>query len=186
MAALFVLSAPSGAGKTTLKDMALQEFNQLVYSISVTTRPPRPGEINGQHYFFKSRDDFKKMISENQMLEYMEVHGNLYGTPRFYVEQVLNEGKSVVLDLDVYGKKHFDIRYPEAIGILILPPSFEDLEQRLINRGTDSEESIRIRMKNAREEVEFAQTRGKYEYALINNDLKETYQKFRGILLKHL
>ena len=179
---LFVMSAPSGAGKTTLKDLVIKEFPDMVYSISATTRAPREGEGDGTHYFFKSRDEFKRMIENNELVEWNEVHGNFYGTPKSFVEKMLSEGKRVLFDLDVFGKVNFDKVYPEAIGILILPPSLEILEQSLSNRHTDSDEVIRLRLHNARKEIEFAKQHGKYEYKIVNDNLDDAVNQLRKIL----
>ncbi|MCR5028671.1 MAG: guanylate kinase [Fibrobacter sp.] len=179
---LFVMSAPSGAGKTTLKDLVIKEFPDMVYSISATTRAPREGEVDGVHYFFKSRDEFKRMIANNELVEWNEVHGNFYGTPKSFVEKMLSEGKRVLFDLDVFGKVNFDKVYPEAIGILILPPSLEILEQRLRNRNTDSDEVINLRLHNARKEIEFAEQNGKYEYKIVNDNLEDAANMLRKIL----
>ncbi|MCI6872676.1 guanylate kinase [Hallerella sp.] len=181
---LFVMSAPSGAGKTTLKDLVIKEFPDMVYSISATTRAPREGEVDGTHYFFKSRDEFKRMIENNELVEWNEVHGNFYGTPKSFVEKMLSEGKRVLFDLDVFGKVNFDKVYPEAIGILILPPSLEILEQRLRNRNTDSDEVISLRLHNARKEIEFAKQHGKYEYKIVNDNLDDAVNQLRKILSK--
>ncbi|MBS7392320.1 MAG: guanylate kinase [Fibrobacter sp.] len=181
---LFVMSAPSGAGKTTLKDLVIKEFPDMVYSISATTRAPREGEVDGTHYFFKSRDEFKRMIENNELVEWNEVHGNFYGTPKSFVEKMLSEGKRVLFDLDVFGKVNFDKVYPEAIGILILPPSLEILEQRLRNRHTDSDEVISLRLHNARKEIEFAKQHGKYEYKIVNDNLDDAVNQLREILSK--
>ena len=179
---LFVMSAPSGAGKTTLKDLVIKEFPDMVYSVSATTRAPREGEVDGTHYFFKSRDEFKRMIENNELVEWNEVHGNFYGTPKSFVEKMLSEGKRVLFDLDVFGKVNFDKVYPEAIGILILPPSLEILEQRLRNRNTDSDEVISLRLHNARKEIEFAKLHGKYEYKIVNDNLDDAVNQLRKIL----
>ena len=181
---LFVMSAPSGAGKTTLKDLVIKEFPDMVYSISATTRAPREGEVDGTYYFFKSRDEFKRMIENNELVEWNEVHGNFYGTPKSFVEKMLSEGKRVLFDLDVFGKVNFDKVYPEAIGILILPPSLEILEQRLRNRHTDSDEVISLRLHNARKEIEFAKQNGKYEYEIVNDNLDDAVNQLRKILSK--
>ncbi|MBO7551110.1 MAG: guanylate kinase [Fibrobacter sp.] len=179
---LFVMSAASGAGKTTLKDKVIGEFPDIVYSISATTRKPREGEVNGVHYFFKTKEEFEKLIKEDGLIEWNEVHGNYYGTPKFFVEDMLRQGKRVLFDLDVFGKVNFDKVYPDATGILILPPSEEELERRLRGRGTDSEEVIRLRLENAKKEMEFAKTKGKYEYTIINDDLERAADELRAIL----
>ncbi|MGL1934332.1 MAG: guanylate kinase [Fibrobacterales bacterium] len=185
-ATLFVLSAASGAGKTTLKDRVIDEFETLSYSISATTRLPRDGEIDGQHYFFKTVEQFKEMIKEDQLIEYMEVHGNFYGTPRAYVEEQLSKGISVILDMDVYGKVTFDKEYPKAVGIFIMPPNMDEMESRLRHRGTDSDEVIQLRLTNAREEIDFAETKGKYEHVLINDDLEKAVIEFKALLSSYI
>ena len=182
---LFVMSAASGAGKTTLKDLVIKDFRDIRYSISATTRKPRKGEIDGVHYFFKTREEFEQMIKENALVEWNEVHGNFYGTPKSFVEKTLAEGNRVLFDLDVFGKINFDKVYPDATGILILPPSEEILEQRLRTRASDSEEVIKLRLENAKKEMEFAKTKGKYEYTIINDDLEKAALELRNILSKH-
>ena len=155
---LFVMSAASGAGKTTLKDLVIKDFPDIKYSISATTRKPREGEIDGVHYFFKTKEEFEQMIKDDGLIEWNEVHGNYYGTPKSFVEQTLAEGNRVLFDLDVFGKVNFDKVYPDATGIFIMPPSDEELERRLRGRGTDSEEVIQLRLANAKKEIEFAKT----------------------------
>lgn len=179
---LFVMSAASGAGKTTLKDLVIKDFPDIKYSISATTRAPREGEVNGVHYFFKTKEEFKKLIDEDGLVEWNEVHGNYYGTPKSFVEQTLAEGNRVLFDLDVFGKINFDKVYPEAAGILILPPSEEVLEQRLRGRGTDAEEVIQLRLANAKKEMAFAKEHGKYEYTIVNDDLQKAAAELRSIL----
>ncbi len=176
------MSAPSGAGKTTLKDLVIKEFPDMVYSISATTRAPREGEVDGVHYFFKTRDEFKRMIQNDALVEWNEVHGNFYGTPKSFVEEMLQNGKRVLFDLDVFGKVNFDKVYPDATGILILPPSLEVLEKRLRSRNTDSEEVINLRLSNARKEIAFAKEKGKYEHVIINDNLEEAANQLRNIL----
>ena len=179
---LFVMSAASGAGKTTLKDLVIKDFPDIKYSISATTRKPREGEIDGVHYFFKTKEEFEQMIKDDALVEYNLVHGNYYGTPKSFVEKTLAEGNRVLFDLDVFGKVNFDKVYPDATGIFILPPSDEELERRLRGRGTDSEEVIQLRLANAKKEIEFAKTKGKYEYTIINDDLQKAADELRAIL----
>ena len=179
---LFVMSAASGAGKTTLKDLVIKDFPDIKYSISATTRKPREGEIDGVHYFFKTKEEFEQMIKDDALIEYNLVHGNYYGTPKSFVEKTLAEGNRVLFDLDVFGKVNFDKVYPDATGIFILPPSDEELERRLRGRGTDSEEVIQLRLANAKKEIEFAKTKGKYEYTIINDDLQKAADELRAIL----
>ena len=179
---LFVMSAASGAGKTTLKDLVIKDFPDIKYSISATTRKPREGEIDGVHYFFKTKEEFEQMIKDDALVEYNLVHGNYYGTPKSFVEKTLAEGNRVLFDIDVFGKINFDKVYPDATGIFIMPPSDEELERRLRGRGTDSEEVIQLRLENAKKEIEFAKTKGKYEYTIINDDLQKAADELRAIL----
>ncbi len=183
---LIVISAPSGAGKTTLKDQVLPGFPKMKYSISATTRNPREGEVNGEHYFFKSRSEFEEMIQKEELVEYMEVHGNYYGTPKSFIADTLKSGEDVLLDLDVYGKINFDKAFPDNIGILLKTPSMEVLEKRLRSRATDAEETIQLRLNNARKELEFASEKGKYEYILINDELDRCVKEFDSILKMEL
>jgi len=182
---LFVFSAASGAGKTTLINKVIPNFPNVVYSVSATTRKPRTGEIDGVHYFFKTEEEFKKMIEQNELVEWNNVHNNYYGTPKFFVEQKLLEGKDIAFDLDVFGKLNFDKIYPQAIGILILPPSLNDLEKRLRNRKTETEEAIKTRMENAKKEIEFAASKGKYQYTIYNGDLEIATTELKGIMEKY-
>ena len=179
---LFVMSAASGAGKTTLKDLVIKDFPDIKYSISATTRKPREGEIDGVHYFFKTKEEFEQMIKDDALVEYNLVHGNYYGTPKSFVEKTLAEGNRVLFDIDVFGKINFDKVYPDATGIFIMPPSDEELERRLRGRGTDSEEVIQLRLANAKKEIEFAKTKGKYEYTIVNDDLQKAADELRAIL----
>jgi guanylate kinase len=182
---LFVFSAASGSGKTTLMNRVMPNFPNIVYSVSATTRKPRPGEVNEVHYFFKTEKEFKKMIKQNELVEWNKVYNNYYGTPKFFVEQKLKEGRDVAFDLDVFGKMNFDKVYPEAIGILILPPSMEELEKRLRSRKTESEESIKIRIGNAKKEVDYATAKGKYQYTIYNGDLETAAAELKGIMEKY-
>lgn len=179
-----VISAPSGAGKTSLISKVLERFPGMVYSISATTRAPRGEEQDGIHYYFKTKDEFQEMIRGGELAEWNEVHGNFYGTPRGPVDAILSFGGSVILDLDVFGKVNFDKVYPDAIGILIVPPSLEELERRLRGRGTDPEEVIQVRLKNAIEELEFAKKNGKYEHTVVNDDFDRALEELVGIVGK--
>ena len=179
---LFVMSAASGAGKTTLKDKVIQKFPDIRYSISATTRAPRTGEVDGEHYFFKTKEEFLKMIEDDALVEWNEVHGNFYGTPKSFVEETLAKGERVIFDIDVFGKVNFDKVYPDATGILILPPSSEELERRLRSRASDSEEVIKLRLENAEKEIDFAKNNGKYEYVIINDDLEKAAKELENIL----
>ncbi|MFP4417844.1 MAG: guanylate kinase [Chitinivibrionales bacterium] len=179
---IMVFSAPSGAGKTTLLDYLREQIPELVYSISATTRAPREHEKSGIHYFFLSEQEFKEKIEANEFAEWEIVHGNYYGTPRSFIDSNICRGKHVVMDIDVWGKTKFDAVYPQAVGILILPPSMDELEKRLRARNTDSEGVIRTRLENAKKEIAYAQTRGKYEYTLINDDLRRVEAELLSIV----
>jgi guanylate kinase len=179
----FVISAPSGGGKSSLIAQLLLRFpDKLGYSISATTRQPRQDEEDGKHYYFKNPEEFESMIAAGELAEYNEVHGNLYGTPRGPLDVLLARGTSILLDLDVYGKVNFDKVYPEAIGILIVPPSAEELERRLRLRATDSEATIQLRLRNARDELEFAEREGKYEYTVVNDDFNRALEEMAEIV----
>ncbi len=183
---IFVFSAPSGAGKTTLINSVRRAVPEIIYSVSATTRPPREGEISGRHYFFLTDEEFRSKLEQDEFAEWACVHGHYYGTPKSFINTTINSGMHIIMDIDVFGKTKFDMLYPQAIGILILPPSFEELERRLRARQTDNDATIQLRLANARTEMEFAEKRGKYEYTIINNDLeqaeKETVCLVRSLL----
>jgi guanylate kinase len=179
---IFVFSAPSGAGKNTIIDFVLDNVPDTVYSVSATTRPPRPGEVNGRHYFFMSDKEFRRRADNGEFAEWAVVHGCCYGTPRGFIDASVKSGRHVVMDIDVAGKKKFDRIYPEAVGILVLPPSMEELEGRLRKRGSDSEEAIRLRLVNASREIEFAKSEGKYEHTIVNDDRSRAQQEAARII----
>ena len=179
---ILVFSAPSGAGKTTLLDYLRYSIPGLVYSISATTRSPRPGEVNGEHYFFLTEEEFRKKIEEGGFAEWQMVHDNYYGTPRSFIDATVGRGSNIIMDIDVFGKKKFDVIYPEAVGILILPPDMNELEQRLRLRKTESEEAIERRLTNASVEMNFAICEGKYEHRIVNDDLDRAQQEVLRIV----
>jgi len=181
---LIVFSAPSGAGKTTLLDYLRITIPELVYSISATTRSPRRGEEHGVHYFFMSEEEFKEKIEQEAFAEWEMVHGNYYGTPRGFIDATRDLGKNIVMDIDVFGKKKFDTIYPDAIGILILPPGLQELEKRLRSRNTDSEEIIERRLTNASVEMNYALCEGKYEYRVINDSLEQAKKETLAVVRK--
>ena len=179
---LFVISGPSGVGKGTINKMLFDEFDGYVaFSVSATTRGPREGEIDGTHYFFISRQEFENRIANNEFLEHAEYAGNCYGTPRSYVLKLLDEGVSVILEIDLQGAVQVKERMPESVSIFILPPSFEELECRLRGRGTETPEKIEKRLAAAKHEMDMAYT---YDYRIVNDDLEEAYQQLRSIFLK--
>ena len=179
---LFVISGPSGVGKGTINRMLMDEFgDRVAFSVSATTREPREGEIDGTHYFFISRQDFEKRIANNEFLEHAEYAGTCYGTPRSYVLKLLQEGVSVILEIDLQGAIQVKERMPEAVSIFSLPPSFEELENRLRGRGTETPERIERRLAAARHEMDMAHL---YDYRIVNDDLEDAYQQLRSIFLK--
>ncbi len=183
---IFVVSSPSGGGKTTLLNHVLETVPGVTYSISATTRAPRPGEEDGRHYFFLTEEQFQRRIAEGAFAEWQRVHGNYYGTPIDFVRETVNSGRHLLMDIDVYGKKKFDAVFPEAVGILILPPSLEELGRRLRERGQDSEEAIVTRLGNARDEMEFARREGKYEYRVINDELRRAESEIVSIVFSEI
>ncbi len=176
---LFVISAPSGAGKSTLLERIRPLFPDMRYSISCTTRRPREGEVAGVNYHFVDRDGFEEIREGQGFLEWKEVHGNLYGTPVGPVEEVLSYGGRMILDIDVQGAREVFVRFPSAVGIFVMAPDFRVLEQRLRDRGADSEESIRLRVKNAREEVTHA---GLFPHRIVNDELEPAVQELVEII----
>ncbi len=177
---LFVVSAPSGTGKTTLCRRLLAEFDELEFSISCTTRAPREGEVNGRDYYFLSRDEFEKRIEQGDFLEWAEVYGHLYGTPKSLVLKALSEGKSILLDIDPQGALQVKKNYPLAVLVYILPPSLEELERRLLRRGKDSIKTIKERLSSVRKELLNVKN---YDFILINDDIDRCYFSLRAIFL---
>ena len=177
---LAVVSGFSGAGKGTIMKALLKEYDDYALSISVTTRSPRPGEEDGREYFFRTREEVEKMIAEDQLLEYAEYVGNYYGTPRFYVEDMLARGKNVILEIELQGAMQIKQKNPEAVMIFITPPSFEELKNRLIGRGTETEEVINSRLARAAEEAE---EMDKYDYIVVNDQVEDCVHCLHQIIL---
>lgn len=182
---LIVLSGPSGVGKGTVRQAIFsQEDTKFEYSISVTTRKPREGERNGVDYFFKSREEFEHMNENKKLLEWAEYVGNYYGTPVDYVEQTLSEGKDVFLEIEVQGALQVREAFPEGLFIFLAPPSLSELQNRIITRGTESEELIRNRMAAAKEEIEMMDA---YDYVVENDDVELACERIKAIVLaEHL
>ena len=180
---LFVFSGPSGVGKGTLKDKLFEEFaGKIAYSVSATTRGPREGEVDGKDYFFITRQEFESRVQNNEFLEHAVFAGNCYGTPRAYVEKLLNSGMNVVLEIDVQGALQVMQSMPECVSIFILPPSFEELERRLRGRGTETEEKICQRLETAKRELPYAPM---YDYQIVNGgDIDAAYAQLRAVFLK--
>jgi len=176
---LFVVSGPSGAGKGTICKMLVEQRKDIAVSVSMTTRKPRTGEIEGKSYFFVSRDEFKDKIKEDEFLEYAEVFGNYYGTPKKAVFDTLKKGINVILEIDTQGALDVKKHHPEGVFIFILPPSVSELKKRLKKRGTDTDEAITFRMGEAKREISLI---GEYDYCVINDDLNEAFNKANAII----
>ena len=178
---LLIVSSPSGAGKTTLTRRLLQEFPQFRFSVSHTTRKPRANEVDGRDYHFVGKEAFRKIIDDGGFAEWAEVHGNLYGTSVSEITQARDEGKSAVLfDVDYQGARQIKEKFPDAIGVFILPPSMEELRHRLETRGSDDATSRRRRFEKAREEIEHYPF---FDYMIVNDDLERALSELRGIVL---
>ena len=177
---VFVISAPSGTGKSTLTQRLVASLEGLIFSISTTTRPPREGEVEGRDYFFVDGDTFDRMVAEGGFLEWVEVYGNRYGTGRDWIIQQLGKGVDVLLDIETMGAAALKERMPDAIMIFLLPPSAAELERRLRGRGKDSQEQIGIRLAYARHELEhFAE----YDHLIVNDDLESAYRQLESVVL---
>ena len=177
---LFVLSSPSGAGKTTISRMMLDADSDIALSISATTRPPRPGEVDGVHYHFVDTETFKKMAADGEFLEWAHVFGHRYGTPRAPVEELLAAGKDVLFDIDWQGAQQlYQEAGPDVGRVFVLPPTMEELERRLRSRGTDSDAVITARMERAANEISHWDG---YDYVLINENVDGCFDEVRAIL----
>lgn len=179
---LVVLSGPSGVGKGTVRQALFatdHDKNQFLYSVSATTRQPRPGEVDGKDYFFVKRSQFEQMIEDEKLLEYAEYVGNYYGTPLEYVEEMTEKGKDVFLEIEVQGALQVKRRMPDGVFIFLAPPNLSELESRIVNRGTDSEEVIAKRMQQAREEL---QLMTQYDYVVENDSVEKAVKRIQTIL----
>lgn len=177
---LFVISGPSGVGKGTIKDRLLPHLSNIVMSVSATTRMPREGEIEGQDYFFLSAAEFSSMLDRGEFLEHAQVYTNMYGTPRQYVLENLQEGNDVLLEIDIQGAMQVQQSMPEGVFIFIEPPSIEELSKRICSRGKDSEESIARRLAACEEEMEHLRY---YDYSVVNDDLETAVNKVQAIII---
>ncbi len=177
---LFVVSAPSGAGKTTLCQALTASLENLTHSISYTTRKPRPGEIDGRDYFFVTQERFRSMISAGDFAEWAEVHSNLYGTSRRVLDDMMNRGIDVILDIDTQGAKQIKGKFPPALFIFIMPPSLDILEERLRNRKSDDEAEIGKRMLRARDEI---RDYALYDYIIANRDFDRALGELKAIII---
>jgi guanylate kinase len=177
---LIVLSGPSGVGKGTVCKALRQCSPDLIYSVSATTRAPREGEVDGVNYFFKTREQFQQLIQDNQMLEWAEYVGNYYGTPRKFVEETLNAGKDIILEIEVQGALKVKQTFPQGVYIFLLPPSMDELESRIVGRGTESEETIRSRMSVAMDEIRLMEH---YDYAIVNDHVEHACSRIQSIIV---
>ena len=175
-----VLSGPSGSGKTSITKKLAAEDNELVQSISATTRKPRDGEVEGKDYFFIDESTFSSMVVTGQMIEFTEIYGNFYGTPRKKIQERMDAGLDVIFDIDANGAKSLKTKLPEHVfSIFILPPSMDELATRLQSRGTESQMNIMQRLSNVREELKRI---GEYDYVLVNDDFEKSCQIVKSIL----
>ncbi|MEG1779580.1 MAG: guanylate kinase [Oscillospiraceae bacterium] len=177
---LIVLSGPSGVGKGTLLGRCLQRNDNLRYSVSATTREPRQGEIDGKDYYFMSKEEFLSRANNGCMLEYACYNGNYYGTPRDYCEKLMNEGKDVVLEIEVQGAMQVKKMCPDAVMIFVIPPTLKELEARLQTRGTETGECVLKRLDIAKQEIRYAE---KYDYVIINDDLEKAEARLDAVFL---
>lgn len=176
---LIVLSGPSGCGKGTVLSELLSMREDTVLSVSVTTRAPRPGDVDGVQYFFRTHEQVEEMIKNDELLEYACYNGNYYGTPRAAVEQLLNDGKNVILEIEVQGAEKVMAKVPEHVSVFLAVPSMEELERRLRNRGTETEESVCNRLAAAKEELKHTD---RYQHVVLNDDVKEAAARINALI----
>lgn len=177
---LTVVSGFSGAGKGTVMKRLIQKYDDYALSISVTTRKPREGERDGIEYFFKTKEEVETMIENDEFLEYARYVDNYYGTPRFYVEEMLAKGKNVILEIEIQGAMQIKAKNPEAILVFVTPPSFEELRNRLVGRGTETADVIESRLRRASEEAEGMPS---YDYILVNDQVEDCVDRLHQIIL---
>lgn len=175
----FIISGPSGVGKSTVLHALLEQRKDLYFSVSATTRDPRPGELDGIHYHFMDVDSFRKWIAMDQFLEYAEYVGNFYGTPKRYVDEAMEAGRDVILDIEVQGAIQVTSKRPDTVRIFIAPPSWGELERRLTERGTDSRDKIQKRLLRAKVEFQTAHT---YDYFVINDTVENAVRELDAII----
>jgi len=176
---LIIISGPSGAGKGTICKSFMERNENVALSVSATTRTPRTGEVEGVNYYFMSKEKFKEKIASNDFLEYAEVYDNCYGTPKSNVEEILESGKDVILEIDIQGALKVKENTEEGVFIFVLPPSMEELKQRIINRGSETPESLMKRFKSAYKEINYI---SKYNYAVVNDKVEIAVQKLEAII----
>jgi len=177
---LYVISGPSGVGKTSIIESTLKRVKNIVFSVSCTTRPKRPNETEGRDYFFVDVVKFRDMIDRDEFLEWAVVHNHYYGTPKKFVQEQIENGKSVLLDIDVQGAMTVMNKYKDAVYIFIAPPSFDVLKQRLMNRGTEDRENLERRLEDAKKELSYIPN---FEYIIVNTDLQESIDQLCSIIV---
>ena len=177
---LIVVSGASGTGKGTVCKKILADMPEVAYSISATTRAPRPGETDGKEYYFISRDEFKAWIAEGKFLEFADVYGNFYGTPLNKIEERLNRGEDILLEIDVQGALNVKRKCPDGIYIFLLPPSLEELKRRIEGRGTETAESLQRRLDNAIAEIKIGR---EYNYVVVNDTVNNAVAQIKAILV---
>ncbi len=177
---LIIFTGPSGVGKGTIVDKLFKDLTDIEFSISCTTREKRPGEVEGEDYCYKTREEFQQMIKEDKFLEWAEFVGNYYGTPRNFVVDTLSSGKDVFLEIEVQGALQVMQKCPEALSIFLIPPSLEELEARLRKRGTEKEDVLQKRLAKAEEEMKFT---GKFKYTVVNDDVDQAVTKLKKLIL---
>ncbi|HOK62470.1 MAG TPA: guanylate kinase [Soehngenia sp.] len=176
---LLVLSGPSGSGKGTVSKALMEKRNDIIFSVSVTTRKPRIGEENGKNYYFVSEKEFEEMVNDNKFLEYALVHNNYYGTPKDFVYDQIENGEIVLLEIDVQGALQIKRNCKDAVFIFLLPPTMDELKNRIVKRGTESEEDINTRFENAFKELDFV---GEYDFFVVNDKIEKAVEDIEAII----
>lgn len=176
---LMVLSGPSGSGKGTVSQALISQRDDIVFSISATTRKPRPTEVNGENYFFLDEEDFKQKVEEGEFLEHAFVHTNYYGTPKEFVMEQIEKGEIVLVEIDVQGALQIKKNYKDAVFIFLLPPTMDELRNRIVKRGTETEEDINIRFENAFRELDFV---GEYDFFVVNDKVENAVADIEAII----
>ncbi len=176
---LIVVSGPAGVGKGTVVSLVRERDRDVIFSVSATSRNPRPGETDGVNYFFVTRERFQEMIRHHELLEWVEYCGNYYGTPKAYVESELQKGKIVLLEIDVEGANNIKKQYPQCVSVFIMPPTLEELRSRITKRGTEPPEVIEKRLQRAENELQYSK---EYDYVIINHTVEEAADRFLDII----
>ena len=176
---LLVLSGPSGSGKGTVSEALMKNNDDIIFSTSVTTRTPRPGEVNGENYFFATREEFEEMVEKDELLEHAFVHTNYYGTPKKFVFDEIEKGEIVLLEIDVQGALQIKEKYKEAVFIFLIPPTMDELRSRLVKRDTETEDEIETRYRNAFRELDFV---GEYDYFVISDVIDNAVKDIETII----